>query len=357
MTAAGTPDVEATRSPKRGLMAGLIGGGALLFALLAGGVVWASIETASHTPQAAVKPFLDALVKGDVATAVRAGNIDSRSPLISQKVYSKTADHITGYSIKPAHTSPTEATVIVRYAQGANRYTEVLHLAKSGTDLLFFTRWALEPVVLPTVRISVDGPTAGGVTVNGATVQVGAEGTADLQALPGRYNVSVPGTASLTGARRSATVTRLQSSGSAPANTASLAVRFTDAGRQAANDAVNAWVAGCVAQPTIQPVGCSFGLTDDYPDLHLSNQAWTLAAAPTFDIGPWDGHGWPVVTSSAGAATFLADFSAGDGSHGTLTSVSPVPVQVKGEIVGFDNGGKATFQSIDWSGKAAQANA
>jgi hypothetical protein len=358
MTAAGTPEETPQARPKRtGLMAALIGGGALVLALIAAGAVWGSIETASHTPQAAVKPYLDALVKGDVAKAVKAGNIDTRSPLVTQKVYSKTADRVTGYSIRPGSAAGNEATVTVRYVQGANRNTEVLHLKKIGTDMLFFTRWALEPVALPAVKIAVGGPTADGVTVNESAVRVGDDGVTELQALPGRYEVSVAATASVTGDDQSATITRLQASSNAPADTATLTVRFTDAGQQAANAAVNAWVAGCIAQPTIQPEGCSFGLTDDYPDLHLSNQRWTLASAPTFEIGPWDGRGWPVVTSAAGAATFLADFSGDDGSYGTLYSQSAVPVQVEGEITGFDKSGAATFQSIDWSGKAAQATA
>jgi hypothetical protein len=32
-------------------------------------------------------------------------------------------------------------------------------------------------------------------------------------------------------------------------------------------------------------------------------------------------------------------------------------VDVEGEITGFGKDGTATFQSIDWSGKAAQASA
>jgi hypothetical protein len=64
-----------------------------------------------------------------------------------------------------------------------------------------------------------------------------------------------------------------------------------------------------------------------------------------------------VATSVPGAATFLADFSGDDGSSGTLYSEAPVPVDVEGEITGFGKDGTATFQSIDWSGKAAQASA
>jgi hypothetical protein len=350
-------DETAQRRPKRRrLTIGLIAGGAALAVLFVGGAVWASFETAAHTPQAAVKPYLDALVKGDVAKALRVGDIDSRSPLVTQKVYSKTADRVTGYSIRPDRTGSNEASVVVKYLQGANHNTQVLTLKKTGTDLLFFTRWTLEPVELPTVKIAVDGP-AQGVQVNGSDVPLGSSGDAELQALPGRYEVTLPSTASFTGGDQAATITQLESSGTTPGDAVSIGVSFTDAGQTAADNAVNAWVNGCIAQPTIQPAGCSFGLVDDYPDLHLANQKWTLASAPKFEIGPWDGHGWPVVTTTVGAATFLADFSADDGSYGTLFSEEPVPVRVEGEITGFGKDGTATFQSIDWSGKAAEASA
>ncbi|MGN6206889.1 hypothetical protein [Humibacter sp.] len=343
--------------PKRSrMLTWLIAGGAAIVVLIIAGVVWASIETASHTPQAAVKPYLDALVKGDVKAAVKAGNIDTRSPLVTQKVYSKTSQHVTGYSIEPAHTVGSEATVTVKYRQGSSRYSEVLRLKNTGRDMLFFTRWRLEPITLPTVKIAVGAPAADGITVNGATV--GAESEMALDALPGRYNVSLPSTANYTVADKSTTISDLKDTGDTSGkDVVALEATFTNAGQHAANDAVNGWVAACIAQPTLTPTGCSFYLNNTYPELHLSNLKWTLASAPVFDIGPWDGHGWPVTTTTDGSATFLADYTADDGSSGIVFSEAPVPVQVDGEITGFDKDGKAIFTSIDWSGKASQGSA
>ena len=343
--------------PKRSrMLTWLIAGGAAIVVLIIAGVVWASIETASHTPQATVKPYLDALVKGDVKAAVKAGNIDTRSPLVTQKVYSKTSQHVTGYSIEPAHTVGSEATVTVKYRQGSSRYSEVLRLKNTGRDMLFFTRWRLEPITLPTVKIAVGAPAADGITVNGATV--GAESEMALDALPGRYNVSLPSTANYTVADKSTTISDLKDTGDTSGkDVVALEATFTNAGQHAANDAVNGWVAACIAQPTLTPTGCSFYLNNTYPELHLSNLKWTLASAPVFDIGPWDGHGWPVTTTTDGSATFLADYTADDGSSGIVFSEAPVPVQVDGEITGFDKDGKAIFTSIDWSGKASQGSA
>ncbi|GAB3609196.1 hypothetical protein GCM10027414_13210 [Humibacter ginsengiterrae] len=348
---------EAAAKPKRSrVLTWLIAGGAAIVVLIIAGVVWASVETASHTPQAAVKPYLDALVKGDVKAAVKAGNIDTRSPLVTQKVYSKTSQHVTGYSIEPARTAGSEAIVTVKYRQGTSRYSEVLRLKNSGTDMLFFTKWKLEPIKLPTVKIAVGAPASDGVTVNGTTV--GSHSDMELDALPGHYDVSLPSTANYTVADKSTTITDLNSTAaSSGKGVVVLEATFTNAGQHAANDAVNGWVAGCIAQPTLTPTGCSFYLNNTYPDLHLSNLKWTLASAPVFDIGPWDGHGWPVTTTTNGSATFLADYTADDGSSGIVFSEAPVPVQVDGEITGFDKDGKAIFASIDWSGKASQGSA
>jgi hypothetical protein len=222
--------------------------------------------------------------------------------------------------------------------------------------MLFFTRWRLEPITLPTVKIAVGAPAADGITVNGTTV--GAESEMALDALPGRYDVSLPSTANYTVADKSTTISELKDSGDTSGkDVVALDATFTNAGQHAANDAVNGWVGGCIAQPTLAPTGCSFYLNNTYPELHLSNLKWTLASAPVFDIGPWDGHGWPVTTTTDGSATFLADYTADDGSSGIVFSETPVPVQVDGEITGFDKDGKAIFTSIDWSGKASQGSA
>ncbi|GAB3799906.1 hypothetical protein GCM10028798_13640 [Humibacter antri] len=348
--------VPASKPRRSGMLTWLIAGGVAVVVLIIAGAIWASVETASHTPQAAVKPYLDALVKGDVKAAVKAGNIHTRSPLVTQSVYSKTGEHVTGYSIEPARTVGSEAMVTVKYRQGTSRFSQVLRLEKNGTDLLFFTRWKLEPITLPTLKIAVGAPAAAGIDVNGTTVS--AESEMELGALPGRYDVSLPTTANYTVADRSTTISDLTNTGDTSGkDVVALEATFTNAGRHAANDAVNGWVAACIAQPALAPSGCSFALNNTYPELHLSNLKWTLASAPVFDVGPWDGHGWPVSTTTSGSATFLADYTADDGSSGIVFSEAPLPVRVDGDITGFDKNGKAIFVSVDWSGKAFQGSA
>ncbi|MGA0567192.1 hypothetical protein ACO2Q7_07660 [Rathayibacter sp. KR2-224] len=350
------PDqLSAPPEPKKkrtGLLAGIVGGGVLLVLLIAGGV-WFAFESSAHTPQAAVQPFMDALVKGDVAQIVKTGNIDTNSPLVTEKAYAATKDRISGYSIKPAGSQSNTASVFVSYKQGSDRHSETLELKKSGTDLLFFTRWTLVPVTLPTVKVTANAPGDASVQVNGVAVGIDNRGNAELQALPGRYDVTLATSANYTAQSQTATISVINASTDAAGSAVKLNASLTDAGKAAAVTAVNAWVSACTASTELQPAGCSFGLINDLPGVHLSNAKWTLVTPPTFSVGAWDGAGWAVDTVTPGSATFLADGSADDGSSGQVTSIAPVNVAVEGEITGFDKSGNAIFQSIDWTGKAS----
>ena len=342
---------ERSRTRRTGLLVGLIGGGALLLALIIGSVVWFSVQSNAHSPKAAAAPYLDALAHGDVARAVKLGSIDTSSPLVTRSAYAATKDRITAFGLKTLETNATTATVSVRYTQAGSMHTSSLSLKKVGTDLLFFPKWKLAPVTLPTVRVSIDGPANAPVEVNGARLSV--HGDAELDALPGRYDVKLGDSDDFEAQGDSVTVTSLTSVANST-NAVSLKAELTDTGMKAAATAVDDWVDACIAQATYEPEGCSFRLINPYQDIQLSDQKWTLVTRPTFEVGGWDGTGWTVTTQTLGSATYKANATASDGRTGTLVSPSPVSVAVAGEILGFENG-KAVFQSIDWSGKAASA--
>ena len=337
---------------RNGLLIGLVGGGALLVLLVVAGIVWFAVQTAAHAPAAAVSPYLSALVKGDAATAVKVGRIQSDSPTLTDSAYRATKDRITSYKVVGVHTSGKASTVVVRYEQAGETHKESFQVTSDGTDQLFFTRWRLAPITLPVVKVSIDAPRSASTSVNGTHLDTGDDGEVALDVFPGRYQVSLAGTHTYQAQSHTVTVTSL-AAGTASTRSVGLAATLTSAGMKSADAAVNAWVAACIAQQTIQPTGCSFGLIDDYPDVHLSNQKWTLVTAPTFAIGPWDGSGWTVITTKLGAASYTADATTDDGGYGTLSSEQPVGVAVEGHITGFGADGSATFTSVDWSGKAS----
>ncbi len=346
----------APRPRRTGLLVVLIGSGALLLVLVVGGVLWFVLQANAHTPQASVRPFMDALVKGDVSLAVSRGGIHTTSPLVTQKAYDSVKGHVSSYSVRGVSTGSRTATVEVGFRQGGEPHSQTLELTRTGTDMLFFPHWTLRPIRLPSVRLDLRAPHDAVVTVGGVTVDAG-DALTPLEALPGDYPVSLRGTAQFSAAQETARITGISSSGQPAPATVELTAALTDAGKKAATDAVNAWVASCIAQQSYQPTGCSFGLINSYPDLQLSNQRWNLLAPPEFTIGDWDGTGWRVQTTRPGSASYSADAASSDGRRGTFYSPSPVNVAVSGEITGFAKDGTATFTSIDWSGKASLPSA
>lgn len=358
--ASGAGDARDTARRRRtGLLLGLIGGGVLVLGLFAGVGMWSVSEYNAHTPQAAARPYLEALVSGNVADIKRLGHISTTSPLVTQDAYSETNGHITAFSARTAARDSTSAQVTVTYTQDGSRHSELLSMKRVGTDLLLFPKWRLEPVTLPSVRVDLSAPKGAGVTVNGIAVGSESGGTALVSVLPGDYTVGIGENPDYTATEQSVTVSNLTAPSNASEKSVSLTATLTDAGSKAAIAATNAWVASCIAQPTYAPAGCSFGLVNDHPEYHLSNQKWTLVTAPDVAIGAWaeEGGGWLVTTTSPGEATYRADLSTDNGRYGEMYSVDPLKVKVAGVVTGFDAHGRATFRSIPWVIQAPAASA
>jgi hypothetical protein len=345
--------VSASSSPKnRGLVAGLVAAGVVMLGLAAGIGVWVGAQAATHSPAAAVKPYLTALEKGDVAAAVKAGHISTHSPLVAASVYTQARDQVSTYRVSGVAVHGSSAVVDVDYVQSGQHRTQSLSLRAEGRDDLFFTRWVLQPVRLDTLDVAVAGPANATLTVNDQPVPATA---GSYQVLPGSYDVTVTATDDYSADTQTVTASDLDAADGGGAQKVTLQPTLTDAGRQAAVAAVDAWVAGCVASTELVPSGCSFGAINDIPQYTQTNTKWTLDSAPQFTVGDWTEGGWAVTTTTAGSATFSADISDSAGDTGTA-STNPIPVQVAGVITGFVNG-KAVFQSINWSGSQAIANA
>jgi hypothetical protein len=341
---------EPKRKDRR-LLVWLISGGALLVVLVAAVAVWSGVETSAHAPRAAVSAYLDALKRGDADAAAKLGNITKSGPLLTDKVFGAAKDRIVSYSVESQSIDASTATVRVAYEQGNARHTASFSLAAKGKDDLFFTRWSLQPVALPTVGVTTSGPGAMTLTVNGTDLEGVSAGSDEFPAFPGSYTFTSQGTVDFSTTRATAMVDLGGSLGAADTATVQLTAALTDAGKQAADNAVESWVNACIAQPSLQPVGCSFGLTGDNSGLTITNEKWTLQSAPQFTIGAdFNNGGWAVATTTPGAATFNADFTESDGEYGTITSIGSVPVQVDGRITGFNADGTAIFQSITWTG-------
>ena len=328
---------------RRGPIIAIISSVVVLILLIAGGIVGYSVGTAAHAPENQVTAYLDALVDGDAAEALKLAGTEvdaDADVLLTNKAYAEVADRPSAYEIGRTTTSGDTATVTATITQGDAELTEEFTLQKDGKDAIFFDKWALEEVPLGTITVGMTGPSAVAPAVGGIAIPEGAE---SLRALPGTYEVGLAEDDEFYSVEAQQ-VTVEGFTGSAAAPSADLTVALTDAGTQKANDAVNAWLDACQASTEFDPAGCSFYATGKNPAYTYTNTTWTLDPRPTFTIGEWNGTGYRVSTGATGQANLKADIrDNASGATGTATA-GPIPVFVNGDITEITADG-ATFVS------------
>ncbi|OIH95372.1 hypothetical protein [Curtobacterium sp. MCBA15_001] len=350
--AAPQPVAGQAQRPRRRLgrraVVGLVAGGAAVVLLLVAGVVGWSVGTDAHSADRPVRAFLDDLSGGRVDSALRdAGIQHGRSDvLLTDAAYAKVKDRVTGYRITGVQRDGDTATVGAYLTQAGRQVPATFTLDQTGTDWGVFPVWTLQAPRLGAVEVAVQGPPKATVTVSGQRTTTSASGTATLKALPGSYEVGVDGGTWFTADAQTATVRGFGDTASSPVT---LTTALTEAGQQAATQAVEAWVDGCIASTSTTPDGCSFYAYGENPANTYTNQKWTLDARPTVSVAGWETKGWLVTTSSYGSATYTADFTGPAGS-GTATA-GPINVNASGYVTGFSDSG-ATFVSAVGNGSS-----
>lgn len=333
---------------RRGALVGIIAGGAAVVLLLATGVVGYALQSSSHSADRPVRAFLDDLTAGHVDDALRLAGVDhdDEDVLLTDAAYAKASDRVTGYRIAATRTDGDTATVRAYLRQGGRDVASTFTLDRTGTDWGVFPVWELEAPDLGRVQVSVRGPGGTPVEVAGQRVRTSDDGIANLTALPGTYDVTVDGGKWFTAERASARVPGFSGTGSVPV---SLTTELTDDGKQAAQQAVDRWVDGCIASTDPAPAGCSFYAYGEDPAYTYTNQKWTLEQRPEVTVGGWLSRGWTISTTTLGRATFTADISGPDGV-GTATA-GPMNVNASGYVSGFSDDG-ATFESAVGNGSS-----
>ncbi|MDT0209873.1 hypothetical protein [Curtobacterium sp. BRD11] len=336
------------RRMRRGALVGIIAGGAAVVLLLATGVVGYALQSSSHSADRPVRAFLDDLTAGHVDDALRLAGVDhdDEDVLLTDAAYAKASDRVTGYRIAATRTDGDTATVRAYLRQGGRDVASTFTLDRTGTDWGVFPVWELEAPDLGRVQVSVRGPGGTPVEVAGQRVRTSDDGIANLTALPGTYDVTVDGGKWFTAERASARVPGFSGTGSVPV---SLTTELTDDGKQAAQQAVDRWVDGCIASTDPAPAGCSFYAYGEDPAYTYTNQKWTLEQRPKVTVGGWLSRGWTISTTTLGRATFTADISGPDGV-GTATA-GPMNVNASGYVSGFSDDG-ATFESAVGNGSS-----
>ena len=337
-----TPEQAARR---RRLLIGLIGGAALLLVLVVAGAVTFATMSASHRPEATVRDYLGAVQAGEVerALALDGTEVADGDVLLTDDAYAAADDQVDGFQLGAVSTDGDDAQVeaVVHRADGST-HAQDFTLVRDGRDLLFFDRWALQPVDLGTVSVQVAGPASAEIAVDGTPVTRGADGSVSLKAFPGSYEVAL---AAENESYSATAATAVVEGAVVTAQPTLLTTTLTPAGTTAATAAVDAWVAGCIASTDLRPEGCSFGLYDTESGRYtLSGQKWTLESAPQFTVGDWQDGGWTVSTTTPGSASFTAQGVDAAGNSGVYGSLAPVPVRVGGLISDVTADG-ATFTS------------
>ncbi|WP_267425148.1 hypothetical protein, partial [Curtobacterium sp. GC_Cur_3] len=312
------------------------------------GLVGYSVGSASHAPERQVEAFLDDLSAGHVDDALTAAGIrhTKSDVLLTDAAYAKATGRVTGYRVAAVERSGDTATVGVYLTQAGRRVPATFTLEQVGTDWGVFPRWELRAPTLGAVDVVVAGPPRTAVAVAGQRTSTDSSGAVTLRALPGTYDVAVDGGKWFSA---KATTTRVLGFGDTGSSPVSMTASLTDAGRQAATAAVDAWVDGCIASTETAPSGCSFYAYGENPANTYTNQKWTLDTRPTVQVDGWLSKGWMVTTSSFGSATFTAAFT-GPAGTGTATA-GPINVNASGYVTGFSDAG-ATFVSAIGNGSS-----
>jgi hypothetical protein len=331
----------ARRRLRRGAVVGIVSGAVVLVLLVvAGGVGWA-VGSDAHSAGRPVEAFLDDLESGRVSSALDAAGVQHGKDdvLLTDAAYAKAGNRVTGHRIVSVSQSGDTATVDAYLTQAGRSVATTFRLERTGSDWGVFPVWELRPPSLGTVAVAVQGPPRSTVTVAGQRVRASADGTVSLRALPGSYEVGLDGGQYVSAEGQTAAVRGFGPGGTTPVQ---LATALTDAGKQAAAKAVDAWVDGCVASTSTEPAGCSFYAYGANPANTYTNQKWTLDSRPGVEVGGWLSKGWLVDTTTLGSATYTADFT-GPAGRGTATA-GPIEVSATGWITGFTASG-ATFEA------------
>ncbi|CAN5165339.1 hypothetical protein BH09ACT10_BH09ACT10_11260 [soil metagenome] len=278
---------------------GLVAGGLVVIGII-GWIAVSVVNSQFYGPKDQAASYLDAVVDGDLETAVDLAPIDSdqaNDSLLTSGVYRAAKNRITGYEISEIDKDGDTVSIQVQLqGLGGPENTE-LTLEKGGHTAMFFNKWRLtEGGLAKTVSVSFpDG--ASKLTVNGVAADLG---DADVWLLPGAYDFDAfDGNPWLEGSGEPITISADENYQYAEVSPAVASSAFnTEVQRQ-----IDSYLAECIASTELDPDNCP---NSTYAFGDVRNVKWTLTQAPTADFSTFDG-------------TFPADLSYGESGQATVT--------------------------------------
>lgn len=259
----------------------------------AGAIVCINLVSSSvASPQQPVREYLEALQKGEGEQALG---------LLRAKVPSANAAMLDGTALQTAASKLSDIKLGNAEARGSNRvavpvdytldgnrlHTEFL-MERTGTQWLFFGKWAFVPTTLPTLEVTVVNSNE--AALNGVPVNMPNGHNTFAVFYPGKYEASLNGT--YFEAPAASALVSNRDGGQAPLN---LQTRSTKAMNEAVAGKVREFLDTCAAQATEQQ-----RLQPDCPFYHASNARvvdgtikWEITEYPKITIEPFGGK-WVV---------------------------------------------------------------
>ncbi|MEN8584118.1 hypothetical protein ABFP37_15580 [Burkholderia sp. RS01] len=250
------------------------------------------VNNSVASPQQPIREYLEALQKGEGERALgllRASVPDADPAMLDGTALQTSASRITNVKLGDAVARTGNRVMVpMDYTiDGSQLHTEFL-LESTGTEWLFFHKWAFVPAPLPTVDVTVVNSTE--ATVNGVPVNMPGGRNSFAVFYPGEYQASLNGQF-FSAPATSATVSG-RDSPTAPLN---LLTQATDELNQAVSTRVKEFLDKCAAEADKQQ-----RLQPDCPFYHATNNRvvdgtikWSITEYPKISIEPFDGK-WVV---------------------------------------------------------------
>ena len=206
-----------------------------------------------------------------------------------------------------------QADVTVTLANAETNWSNTFKLHRTGQDGLFDV-WSLDGGDLTSVTVTSPFPEVFKPTVNGIELplEAGASSVTFL-ALPAVYQVELSGDASFGGDEPLATVEAREVAVESPVRSGvdvDPSLEPTEAGQEQAKAAVKSWIKKCLRSGSNKlklSEACGGYYLKATAGHSYTNKRWSLKKMPEYELGAWNGTGWPVTTTKAGHIRWDAD--------------------------------------------------
>ena len=264
-----------------------------LMLAIAGAIVAVNLVNASvASPEQPVREYLDALQKGEGEKALgllRASVPESDAAMLDGTALQTAASRVTNVKFgETQDRAGNQVMVPMEYTIDGSRLSTEFLLERTGTEWLFFNKWAFVPATLPVLEVTVVNSNQ--ATLNGIPVNMPNGRNSFAVFYPGEYE------ASLNGEYFSAPASHATVSGrDVPTAPLSLLTEATPALKDAVGAKVKEFLDTCAAtavkEQKLQP-DCPF-YHATFNRVTLGTINWSISEYPKVSIEPFGGR-WVV---------------------------------------------------------------